>query len=494
LLTNQLMETNATSSDIITLDTRTPPKIKQHTKKKNKIPESVENSHAGVAIPVNEDEVVLEETTKKLSFYKIEKPTTNSGLSTWILLSGQTTPKPSRKPMVKPNDRQNATVMVDSTRIVKPIFKKRGTTSTTAAPTTTKLTTKLTKVKASVLNVAKKSTTTPATTVRTTSTTTTTTTTETTSVGTTTAGNSSVLPLEPKDGETDLGGTTDNKKTRRPSTNKRKKNKNRRRRPSEKSDNSTKIEKPVKSKEKPIGTQLYNYLSREVMPTVGVGLVGLMVTAGLASYFLYPFGVARRSYEVDRRDKDPHYYYSDEYSGGIAEEEAIGKVIAGMPSNSLYGNNFKTPTSRHSFNNRRIIEQSTSYSVAEEEATPAAVPEHGPRNLHVRKRRQVPQIPSVLRDIDEGENEIDGTVSTGETTTETATTTATKPTETTAKSSTTRRPDKVKSFIDIFRELFQLKVNLGLRFLQNASQAVSKYVSQVQRRLDEHYYKNSTLN
>lgn len=452
-VTSQLMEAN-TTSDIITLDTRTPPKIKQHAKKKLPKPEPLENSHAGVAIPVDEAEINLEETTKKLSFYKLEKPTTNSGLSTWILLSGQTTPKPSRKPIIKPNENQNTTVLVDSNKIIKPLFKKRitTTTSTTVAPSTTKLT----KVKASVLSSAKTTTST------TTSSSTTTTVAPTTSVSSTsTTTNSSSLPLEAKDGESEIT----EKKTRRPSTSKRKKNKNRRRRPSEKTD-TTKIDKLLQSAEKPIGTQLYNYLSREVMPTVGVGLVGLMAAAGLASYFLYPFGVARRSYEIDRRDKNNNFYYSDEYSGGIAEEEAIGKVIAGMPSNSLYSN-FKTPTSRHSFSNHMVVEQSTGYMVGGDEATPAAVPEHGPR-----KRREV----------NEGENEIDGAITTDDGTSST----------TTEGSSTTYRPDKVKSLVDMFKELFHLKVNLGLQLIQNATQAVSKYVSHVQRRLDEHY-RNYTL-
>ncbi|RZC43158.1 cell wall integrity and stress response component 3-like, partial [Asbolus verrucosus] len=458
-LTNQLMEINATSPDIITLDTRTPPKIKQHTKKKNKV-ETLENSHAGVAIPINEDDVILEETTKKLSFYKIEKPTTNSGLSTWILLSGQTTPKPSRKPLVKPNG--NATLMLEPNKIIKPIFKKRVTVTTTI-PTTT---TKLTKVKASVLNsaVSKKVTTTSIPSMNKTPPITTTP----TSIVTTTINDSSTLPLEAKEGEADLN--EDMKKTRRPPT-KRKKNKNRRRRPSDKTDNTTKIEKQNKTKEKPIGTQLYNYLSREVMPTVGVGLVGLMVTAGLASYFLYPFGAARRSYEVDRRDKDAHYYYTDDYSGGIAEEEAIGKVIAGMPSNSLYGNTFKTPTSRHSFNNHRIIEQSTSYNVGNEEATPAAVPEHGPR-----RRREIPEG-------DDKENEIGESFDSG---------TTSMTTTVSSSTATISRPDKTVSIFDMFRELFHLKINLGLQLIQNATQAVSKYVSHVQKRLDQRY-KNYTM-
>ncbi|KAK9870287.1 hypothetical protein WA026_006374 [Henosepilachna vigintioctopunctata] len=83
-----------------------------------------------------------------------------------------------------------------------------------------------------------------------------------------------------------------------------------------------------------------------MMPTIGVGLVGLMVTAGLASYFLYPFGAARRIYEVDRKDKGGSYSYNDIYSGGIAEEEALGKVIAGMPFDKLQSSFYKSPTTR----------------------------------------------------------------------------------------------------------------------------------------------------
>lgn len=63
-----------------------------------------------------------------------------------------------------------------------------------------------------------------------------------------------------------------------------------------------------------------------------------MVTAGLASYFLYPFGALRRSYDVDRKDKDGGYYYNDYTSGGVAEEDMIGKVIAGNVNNTY--NNF----------------------------------------------------------------------------------------------------------------------------------------------------------
>uniref|UniRef100_A0A0C9R997 Zan_0 protein n=1 Tax=Fopius arisanus TaxID=64838 RepID=A0A0C9R997_9HYME len=83
---------------------------------------------------------------------------------------------------------------------------------------------------------------------------------------------------------------------------------------------------------KPITTQIYNFISREVMPSVGVmSLVGLGL--GLASYFLYPFGgaISRRNYEVE-----PNYKYNlDEYGGnyGQREEEVFTKVLQGMNSN-----------------------------------------------------------------------------------------------------------------------------------------------------------------
>ncbi|KAG7199405.1 hypothetical protein KM043_014035 [Ampulex compressa] len=84
--------------------------------------------------------------------------------------------------------------------------------------------------------------------------------------------------------------------------------------------------KPV---QKPISTQIYNFLSREVMPSFGVmSLVGLGL--GLASYFLYPFGgsITRRNYEVE-----PKYKYNlEEYGGGYGqnEEEVLSKVLQGM--------------------------------------------------------------------------------------------------------------------------------------------------------------------
>ncbi|XP_066589299.1 uncharacterized protein [Prorops nasuta] len=92
--------------------------------------------------------------------------------------------------------------------------------------------------------------------------------------------------------------------------------------------NNTKTKK--KQPQKAISTQIYNFLSREVMPSFGVmSLVGLGL--GLASYFLYPFGGAinRRNYEVEPNN----YKYSlEEYGGnyGQSEEEVLSKVYQGM--------------------------------------------------------------------------------------------------------------------------------------------------------------------
>ncbi|XP_023247782.1 uncharacterized protein LOC111643801, partial [Copidosoma floridanum] len=92
--------------------------------------------------------------------------------------------------------------------------------------------------------------------------------------------------------------------------------------------------------EKPISSQIYNFISREVMPSVGVmSLVGLGL--GLASYFLYPFGgvIARRNYNVE-----PNYKYNiDEYGGnyGLSEEEVLSKVYSGMTGGQNYETKYR---------------------------------------------------------------------------------------------------------------------------------------------------------
>ncbi|XP_070490290.1 uncharacterized protein [Chironomus tepperi] len=112
-----------------------------------------------------------------------------------------------------------------------------------------------------------------------------------------------------------------------------------------KSDKKTAMTKVSNNKkpEKPITTQIYNYLAREVMPTVGVGLVGLVVTAGLATYFLGgPLTALRRSYDIaSRRDDVGMLDRSDDFGNMQDEGEMFGKVIAGMPENSPYRNNIR---------------------------------------------------------------------------------------------------------------------------------------------------------
>ncbi|XP_018319403.1 uncharacterized protein LOC108732898 [Agrilus planipennis] len=486
-LTNQLIDQNGTlPNTTITLDTRTPPRVKQQMKNHHKLQHIIENSHPGMAIPADESEYDfhLEEATKKATIYKLEiKPTTEKGLSTWVLLNSQTVSPSTARPTIKPiiklttkinekNVTSSASTTESSYKPIKPFFKKRpATTTTTKKPsTTTKMMMPITKLKFSVLQSVKNKTQNPISSTATTSskTTLTSTTTSMTAAPTSLLSSSSplksstttfvtkaanatksseitsttALPAEAKQGEVELSTTaTDAQKKNRKSPPKKKKNKNRRRRPSsgDKSANGTEIaDKIGHNNGKPIGTQIYNYLSREIMPTVGVGLVGLMVTAGLASYFLYPFGTLRRSYEIERKDVKGGYYYDNDYSiGGVAEEDMISKVVAGMPENQgldmlMEKDNFykktdknektnvRTSNDRHksyrdtidayvpqnnygNFDDDAKIQSKPSdipnsiYNSNKQfvvgaitkkilEVTPAAVPEHGPRSLNRRKR------------------------------------------------------------------------------------------------------------
>lgn len=126
------------------------------------------------------------------------------------------------------------------------------------------------------------------------------------------------------------------------------KNKNKRRRPTKKpakiqskiseDDNSTsKLPAGLMPGGRPLSTRIYNYLAREVMPNVGVGLVGLMLTAGLAGLLLYPFGGAipvRRNYEKP----GPTYNNLNDYppigevDNAQPEESVLSQVLAGMSS------------------------------------------------------------------------------------------------------------------------------------------------------------------
>ncbi|XP_061935646.1 uncharacterized protein LOC108000528 [Apis cerana] len=102
----------------------------------------------------------------------------------------------------------------------------------------------------------------------------------------------------------------------------------------------TKVGHKTKKKPAPasgISSQIYNFLSREVMPSFGVmSLVGLGL--GLASYFLYPFGgtATRRNYV----EVEPKYKYNfEEYGGnyGQSEEEVLSKVLQGMTTDETKG-------------------------------------------------------------------------------------------------------------------------------------------------------------
>jgi len=152
---------------------------------------------------------------------------------------------------------------------------------------------------------------------------------------------------------------TTTKRPKRPSSGNKKnkkKKKNRRRRPTKKTTTAVATTKPEskighdgnmsKPGQNGISTKIYNYLAREVMPSVSVGIIGLVVTAGLAGLFLYPFGggVAARRHDEhlgphSRLPPDRNYYYERDYppmategstNNGKAEEEVIGQVFAGM--------------------------------------------------------------------------------------------------------------------------------------------------------------------
>lgn len=538
-----------------------------------KVEQKTENSHPGLAEPVEEELEALEESMKKLNFYKVEKPTTDSGLSTWILLSGQgvTTISPA-----KPSQsNKNASIVTNLNGSIKPVFKRRPAPSTKATtiialakvsttPTPIVTSTSAKNIEKTTMAIQNKtspivntnnrknftmsnpqqeskrnrtqelvkistpnrSTTTPV------------------------LSTTELVP-ELKEGELELPSSTANpKKSRRPG-NKKKKDKNRRKRPSAENktvpQNKTKISNKVSQKEKPISTQIYNYLAREVMPTVGVGLVGLVVTAGLASYFLYPFSGLRRSYEIDRRDKDPYYYDNSkvalDYDSGIAEEEAIGKVIAGMPfSSTNFGNNnyHQQKNSRNSYNNNNRYRHvdSTSYSkpinspetihlhpirdqhqdqenyiydtqyssevsknepitynknvmsqnIEEpyntgqqfvvgsvpkeviEEVTPAAVPEHGPRNLKIRKRRDIDETNEI--DVDETPQKLHEA--------KRPNVEATKHKVKVNNTEITKKPtlrEHMNTFMDALKDLFTAKLKVVVELLQTQTKTFSRYLN-----------------
>lgn len=108
---------------------------------------------------------------------------------------------------------------------------------------------------------------------------------------------------------TPVSSTT--KRTRRPT---KKKNKNRRRRPAKPT--TPKPEEAIETKEgeenltglvkpnKPLSTRIYQFISRDVMPNFGMGIMGILVTAGLAGLLLLPIeGFTRRS-DIYKREEE----------------------------------------------------------------------------------------------------------------------------------------------------------------------------------------------
>lgn len=191
-----------------------------------------------------------------------------------------------------------------------------------------------------------------------------------------------LIVLEPKDAEFDIP------QDRSPATKnpKRTTTKIKRKNPIKSNKGQTVVSKlPInKLKEKPISTKIYNYLSREVMPTVGVGIMGLVVTAGLASYFFGPLTALRRSYEdaLDRQDNvdniysiNSEEYASDSTDNGQNEEEIFGKFIAGMPANNVpkYVKYFKPEQQTPYHNNHQYnpnIAQRRIYAQAQQHTGP----------------------------------------------------------------------------------------------------------------------------
>lgn len=346
------------------------------------------SGHGGEALPLTMEDIEREMAQVE---FQLQESTPKEGISTWILLSGtETTPQPNSNSnpkgpvyytvpekkmdsvtkvdkIMKVKDDKDAPVVLPKRRtsttpspIAKPRPKKTSTSTTTEAPTTTTeapVTAAMKPIKKvkpeSRVNVKRP---------RRPSTTTTSTTTE--APETTTeeeiteepVEDSTFLIIEPKDSEFDLPND------RSPVQGKKKANINQKpkktkKKPDAKPDKkkqpleemleeivsgvtgaaSKKPGKTPSKKDKPMSTQIISYLSREVMPTVGVGLVGLLAAAGVATYFLgNTFTPLRRN---DRTD-EIYYNNNEEYAGpdGQYEEEWFSKVIAGSPT---YRNNLR---------------------------------------------------------------------------------------------------------------------------------------------------------
>lgn len=391
MVASQLLDKPSNDSTITPVsESKTTSKQKQQAANKHKIQtrnedeESLENARPGIAVPITLDEV---DNENKINDISNESSTTNEGISTWILLtnpsgkentssteatkvddkkkSNNAKNKPKRpsankisakRPIIASNKadlvaagsaiNENVYNKIKDT-VLSNVQKNKSTTQKSTTTSTTEIavkeseTTKRDTTKVSLSDappsIAKVSTKTKKKNKNKHRTSTT---------ESPIANESALLPMEPKEQEIELEISTPPTSTKKPKRNTtRKKTKTKKRKtnkPSanngivEKTSNKTKSAKPGK---KPAETgavvsQIYNYLSREVMPSVGVGMIGLASLVGIASYFFYPFSTpVRRTFEVDKKD-DLYKYNGEEYASdgnGQAEEEMLGTVLAGMP-------------------------------------------------------------------------------------------------------------------------------------------------------------------
>ncbi|XP_041981415.1 uncharacterized protein LOC121734853 [Aricia agestis] len=385
MVANQLLDKpqNKTSDTPVVPDTRIPPKLKTQIAQKLKVKtrhddgiDGEENSHAGIAVPVSVEELESENMEAAS-----ESSTTHEGISTWILVSnpankestsGATEPTKIDEKKQKPNASKNKNKRPQNNKVSakRPIIgstnksdlvaggsainenvynklkdtvlsnvqknknnAKTTTVSTTTAMTSESPTTTVKKINKKNKNKQKLTTTTTEAAI---------------------ASDSAILPMEAKEQEIELEistPATTTKKPKRSST--RKKTKTKKRKTAKpKQETTTAVTTQVKTANKtkstklhkkpsatdtgPITTQIYNYLSREVMPSVGVGVIGLAGLLGIAGYFLYPFTgtPVRRTFEVDKKD-DIYKHNAEEYANdgnGQPEEEMLGTVLAGMPA------------------------------------------------------------------------------------------------------------------------------------------------------------------
>lgn len=395
MVANQLLDKSSENDTPVTTDIKVQPKVKNQAKHKiktrNEDKVEEENTHVGVAVPVSMEELETENVVKEN-----ESTTSNEGISTWVLVSNPVSsnstvsteptkteepkkhkpvpPKNKKKQPNKPTKRpvigslNKSDLIAGGSAINENVYNKIKDTvlsnvqknktpstqrttiakSTTSIPSTEASTTKKTETKApakTTSNTEAKVTAKPKkkknkNKIRST--------TEEPFIN-----DSALLPMEAKGPEIELEVSTPpvtTKKPKRSDTRKKTKTKKRKTtkpKPDEastsvaeiKTGNKTKSAKPAKKPQAQVAitSQLYNYLSREVMPSVGVGVLGLASIVGIASYFFYPFSTpVRRTFEVDKRD-DLYKNNAEDYASegnGQAEEEMLGTVLAGMPAHA----------------------------------------------------------------------------------------------------------------------------------------------------------------